>query len=98
MEWIEYGDDKMKAHNGISAAVLRTARDNLKAAFLIDFVVGGQGYRVKTRYKILPPNPTPSFDSTPYNKTNTKTNNFKTSKNERFSKREFVASGSDFDE
>jgi hypothetical protein len=29
-EWLEYGDDRMKANVGISAAVLRTARNNLK--------------------------------------------------------------------
>jgi hypothetical protein len=98
MEWLEYGNDKMKAYIGISAAALRTARNNLKEAFLIDFIIGGQRYRVKTRYKISTPNPTPCPEPTPYNKTNTKTNYFNTSKNERFSKREFVASGSDFDE
>ncbi|GHU56523.1 hypothetical protein FACS189411_07360 [Bacteroidia bacterium] len=97
MEWLEYGDDKMQAYIGISAATLRTSRNKLKAASLIDFVVGGQEYRTKTRYKILTPNPTPCPDPIHYNKTNTKTNNLKTAKNERYSKREFVASGSDFD-
>ncbi len=100
-EWFEYGDDKVKAYVGISSAVLRTARNNLKEALLIDFIAGGQGYRVKTRYKILTPNQNPIPTSNPeslYNKTKTKTNYSNSSKNERFSKREFVASGSDFDE
>ncbi|MDR0332366.1 MAG: hypothetical protein LBI15_02790 [Dysgonamonadaceae bacterium] len=92
-EWIEYGDEKMKAHIGISSTVLRTARNNLKEASLIDFVVGGAGQRVKTRYQILTPNPHPSLNPL-YNKTKTKTNN---KRDERFSKREYVASASDFD-
>jgi hypothetical protein len=98
-KWLEYGDDRMKANVGISASVLRTARNNLKEAMLIDFVVGGSKFRVKTRYQILTPNLNPilnpNHEPTPYNKkTNTKTKN---NSNERFSKREFVASGSDFD-
>lgn len=104
-EWFEYGDERIKAFVGISSAVLRTARINLKEALLIDFVAGGAGYRVKTRYKILTPNypqiqipsATPNPEPLPYYKTKTKTNN-NVSKNERFSKRGFVASGSDFDE
>jgi hypothetical protein len=100
-EWFEYGDEKLKVHIGISSAVLRTARNNLKEALLIDFTAGGGGYRVKSRYKILTPNqdpiPAPNHESLHYNKTKTKTNN-NHSKNERFSKREFVTSGSDFDE
>jgi hypothetical protein len=93
-KWIEYGDEKMKAQVGISSAVLRTARNNLREANLIDFAVGGAGQRVKTRYQILTPNPHPNLDPL-YNKTKTKTN-YK--RDERFSKREYVASASDFDE
>lgn len=78
-KWLEYGDDRMKANIGISAAVLRTTRNNLKEAMLIDFVVGGSKFRVKTRYQILTPilNPilNPNLEPTPYNnKTNTKQN------------------------
>jgi len=114
-QWLEYWDDKMQAAVGISADALRTARKNLKKAKFIDFAIGGQAYRVGTRYQILPPNPNPTPDPIPNptanpnpdhlhyskTKTNTKTNynsDFsKFSKNERFSKREYVASGSDFD-
>jgi hypothetical protein len=110
MEWFEYGDEKMQATVGISAGALRTARNRLKEANLIDFVAGGKGFRVRTRYQILTPNPNPSPnpnreafpdpnpEPTQYcNKIKTKNNFNKISKNERFSKREYVASGSDFD-
>ena len=107
IEWIEYGDEKAKAMLGISSVVLRTAREKLKEALLIDFVVGGRGYRIKTRYKILTPslqsNLTPNPESL-YNNTKTKnkinqSDNFYNEKNGRkYSKREFIASGSDFDE
>jgi len=108
-EWLEYGDDKMQSAVGISAAVLRTARKNLKEAKLIDFVTGGNGHRVRTRYQIITPNldpnlnssHDPSLDPIHYSKIKIKTNNnsefSKKSKNERFSKREYVASASDFD-
>lgn len=100
-EWLVYGDDRVKANVGISSAVLRTARDRLKEAKLLDFVVGGNGYRVKTRYKILTPISYPNQQAKPqaiYNKTKTKSNTSKSDNDDRFSKREFVASGSDFDE
>lgn len=100
-EWIEQSNERIIANVGISEGALRTARERLKEAMLIDFIIGGHGYRVKTRYKILPPKPHTNRqpksvpNSKPiYNNTNTKKNN----SNERFSKREFVASGSDFDE
>ena len=113
-EWLEYGDDKMQSTVGISAAVLRTARKNLKEAKLIDFVTGGNGHRVRTRYQILTPNPDPTLNPSLYPtldpthdpihyskiKIKTKTNNSeisKKNKNERFSKREYIASESDFD-
>jgi hypothetical protein len=101
----------MQALVGISTGALRTARNHLKDANLIDFIAGGQGYRVRTRYQILTPipdpNPQPIQDPNPepipYNnkiKIKTKINNDEISKNlrnERFSKREYVTSGSDFD-
>ena len=58
-EWLEYGDDKMQTAIGISAGSLRTARKNLKEAKLVDFIVGGNGFRVRTRYQILTPIPDP---------------------------------------
>lgn len=107
IEWLEYGDERAKAMLGISSVVLRTAREKLKEALLIDFITGGRGYRVKTRYKILTPNlqsnPIPNPDPL-YNKTKTKnkitqSDNFYNEKNGRkYSQREFIASGSDFDE
>jgi len=106
-EWLEYGDEKAKAILGISSNVLRTSREKLKEALLIDFIAGGKGYRVKTRYRILTPNRQPK--SAPkvealYNKTNTKnktnlSENFNNEKNNRkYTKREFITSGGDFDE
>ena len=99
-EWLECGDEMMQSTVGISAVSLRTARNRLKEKNLIDFVVGGKGFRVRTRYQILTPKPHPSPHPIQYyNKIKTKTNNKEISKNknERFSKREYVASGSDFD-
>ena len=64
-EWFEYGDNKMQAEVGISAGSLRTARNNLKEAKLIDFITGGHGYRVRTRYQILTPNPNRNPDPFP---------------------------------
>jgi hypothetical protein len=94
---LEYGDEKMKAYLGISSTVLRTARENLKDALLIDFVSGGRGFRVKTRYKILTPKLASKLEPL-YNKTKTIDNISNSSKNEKYSKREFIASGSDFDQ
>lgn len=97
IEWLEYGDEKTKVMLGISSVVLRTAREKLKEALLIDFVAGGRGYRVKTRYRILTPSLQSNLEPL-YNKTKIKNNTIKSNKDDRFSKREFVASGSDFDE
>ena len=96
MEWFEYGDERMKIFLGVSSAVLRTARMQLKEASLIDFVAGGRGFRVKSRYKILIPNLTPNLEPL-YNKTKTKNKINNSNKNEGYSRREFIASGSDFD-
>jgi hypothetical protein len=80
-EWLEYGDDRMQATIGISARSLRTARKQLKEENLIDFVVGGKGFRVRTRYQILTamsqPIPQPILTPIPqpntlFNKTNNK--------------------------
>lgn len=98
---IEFGDEKMKAILGVSSAVLRTSRSRLKEGGLINFQSGGIGFRVKTRYQILTPNvapnPDPKLNTIVYkNKINTKTN-IKKNENRRFSGREFIADGSDFD-
>ena len=90
--YLEYGDEKMRACLGISADVLRTAREKLKQASLIDYVSGGDGQGVKTRNQILTPKSKPNPDPL-YNKIKT---NIKNS-NGKYSHREFIASGSDFD-
>lgn len=90
-EWIEYADKKMVANANISLQVLKSAREKLKDAQLIDFVVGG-GFRVKTKYQILAPIPTPKLS--PYtNKTKEKNINTNT----YGKKKGFIHSGSDFD-
>lgn len=107
-ESIEYSDNKLVAHIGVSIAVIRTARNRLKEANLINFDMGGKGFRVKTRYQILTPkydaksypnqhsNQDPNLDTYIKNKTKTKTNNYN-KQNDGFSKRAFITSGSDFD-
>lgn len=93
-EWLEYGDKKMSVNLGISADVLRTAREKLKQASLINYISGGDGQGVKTRYQILTSNLQPKAEPL-YNKTKTKTNI--NNSNGKYSQREFIASGSDFD-
>ena len=91
-EWIEYADKKMVANANISLQVLKSARERLKNASLIDFVAGG-GFRVKTKYQILEPNSTPKLSS--HNNINTKEKNNNT--NTYGKKKGFIHSGSDFD-
>lgn len=93
-EWLEYGDKKMSVNLGISADVLRTAREKLKQASLINYISGGDGQGVKTRYQILTSNLQPKAEPL-YNKTKTKINI--NNSNGKYSQREFIASGSDFD-
>lgn len=98
LDWLEYGDKKMRAILGISAEVLRTTREKLQEASLIKFVSGGEGQWVKTRYQILTPKVKPIPDPNPeplYNKINIKTNN--SYSNGKYSQREFLTGGSDFD-
>ncbi len=96
VEWLEYADNKMKVYLGISADVLRTAREKLKEASLINFIPGGDGQGIKTRYQILTPKPKPKPE--PFNnKTKKNTNIYNSNKNGKYSQREFIASGSDFD-
>ena len=92
-EWIEFADKKLIANIGISLQVLKSARERLKDAGLLEFVAGG-GYRVKTKYQILAPNSTLKLSPTPCNK---KTKD-KNSNNDFYEKRKgFIHSGSDFD-
>lgn len=49
-DWIICGDDRLKAIIPCSSATLRNARNNLKNVELINFIIGGKGHRVKTRY------------------------------------------------
>jgi hypothetical protein len=91
-EWIEFADKKMVVNLGISLQVLKSSRDRLKEACLIDFVAGG-GFRVKTKYRILTLTFVPKLSPTPYNKTKDKNSN-----NDSYGKRKgFIHSGSDFD-
>lgn len=90
-EWIEYADKKMVANANISLQVLKSAREKLRDAQLIGFVVGG-GFRVKTKYQILAPISTPKL-SLYTNKTKEKNSNINT----YGKKKGFIHSGSDFD-
>jgi len=55
-EWIEFADKRMVANANISLQVLKSARERLKEAELLNYIPGG-GYRVKTKYQILTPKP-----------------------------------------
>jgi len=91
-EWIEFADKKMAVNVGISLQVLKSSREKLKEAELIDFVVGG-GFRVKTKYQILIPKSAPKLSPIPYNNIKDKNTNIKD-----YGKRKgFIHSGSDFD-
>lgn len=92
IEWIEYADKKMVVNANISLQVLKSARERLKNAKLIDFVAGG-GFRVKTKYQILAPSSTPK--PSPY--TNIKTKDQNSNTNTYGKKKGFIHSGSDFD-
>ena len=90
-EWIEFADKRMVANANISLQVLKSARDRLQEAELLDFVPGG-GFRVKTKYRILTPKSnlkhSPSL-------LNTKDKDFNINSNGK--KKGFVHTGSDFD-
>ena len=89
-EWIEFADKRMVANANISLQVLKSSRERLKEAGLLNYIPGG-GYRVKTKYQILTPSPKPK--RSPYN--NTKNKNSKMNSNGK--KKGFVHTGSDFD-
>jgi hypothetical protein len=90
-EWIEFADKRMVANANISIQVLKSSRERLKEADLLDYVVGG-GYRVKTKYRILAPRS--DLKLPPYNiKTKDKNSN-----KDYYGKRKgFNHTGSDFD-
>ncbi len=63
-EWIECSNKRLAANANISLDVLKSSRDRLKAAGLLDYASGG-GHRVKTKYQILAPKP--DLKPSPYN-------------------------------
>ena len=90
-EWIEFADKRMAANANISLQVLKSARERLKEAELLNYTPGG-GYRVKTKYQILTPKP--KLKHSPYYNT-TKDKNSKINSNGK--RKGFVHTGSDFD-
>lgn len=90
-EWIECADKRMAGNANISLEVLKSARERLKEAELLDYIPGG-GFRVKTKYQILVPKP--NLSPTSYY-LNTKDKN--SNKDSHGKKKGFVHSGSDFD-
>ncbi len=90
-EWIEFADKRMVANANISLQVLKSARERLKEAELLNYIPGG-GYRVKTKYQILTPKS--KHKHSPYYNT-TKDKNSKI--NSSGKRKGFVHTGSDFD-
>ncbi|WP_372750833.1 hypothetical protein [Labilibaculum sp.] len=92
-KWIEFADKRMAANVNISLQVLKSARERLKDAELLNYIPGG-GYRVKTKYQILTPKP--KLKSSPYY-INNKTIDKNLKMNSNGKKKGFVHTGSDFD-
>ena len=90
-EWIEFADKRMVANANISLQVLKSARERLKEAELLNYVPGG-GYRVKTKYQILASKP--KLKHSPYYSI---TKDKKSKMNSYGKRKGFVQSGSDFD-
>jgi len=90
-EWIEFADKRMVANANISLQVLKSARERLQEAELLDFVPGG-GFRVKTKYRILTPMSNLKHSALLLN---TKDKDSKINSNGK--KKGFVHTGSDFD-
>ncbi|MBK5202793.1 MAG: hypothetical protein JJE45_03650 [Prolixibacteraceae bacterium] len=90
-EWIEFADKRMVANANISLQVLKSARERLQEAELLDFVPGG-GFRVKTKYRILTPKSNLKHSPSLLN-TKDKDSNI----NSYGKKKGFVHTGSDFD-
>ena len=90
-EWIEFADKRMVANANIPLQVLKSARERLQEAELLDFVPGG-GFRVKTQYRILTPKSNLKLSPSLLN-TKDKDSNI----NSNGKKKGFVHTGSDFD-
>ena len=90
-EWIECSNKRLAANANISLDVLKSSRDRLKSAGLLDYASGG-GHRVKTKYRVLAPKPDSKL---PLYNNKIKDKNSNT---ESYGKKKgFVHSGSDFD-
>lgn len=90
-EWIECSNKRLAVNANISLDVLKSSRDRLKAAGLLNYISGG-GHRVKTKYQILAPKS--DLKPSPYNiKTKDKNSNM----NSYGKKKGSVFTGSDFD-
>ena len=90
-EWIECSNKRLAANANISLDVLKSSRDRLKAAGLLDYASGG-GHRVKTKYQIL----APKSDLKP-SSYNIKTKDKNSNTNSYGKKKGSVFTGSDFD-
>lgn len=90
-EWIEFADKRMVANANISLQVLKSARERLHEAELLDFIPGG-GFRVKTKYRILTPKSNLKHSSSLLNNKDKDSNI-----NSNGRKKGFVHAGSDFD-
>jgi hypothetical protein len=90
-EWIEFADKRMVANANISLQVLKSARERLQEAELLDFVPGG-GFRIKTKYRILTPKSNLKHSPSLLN-TKDKDSNI----NSNGKRKGFVHTGSDFD-
>ncbi len=90
-EWIECSNKRLAANANISLDVLKSSRDRLKAAGLLDYASGG-GHRVKTKYQILAPKS--DLKSPPHN---IKTKDKNSNTNSYGKKKGSVFTGSDFD-
>ena len=90
-EWIECSNKRLAANANISLDVLKSSRDRLKAAGLLDYASGG-GHRVKTKYQIL----APKSDLKP-SLYNIKTKDKNSNTNSYGKRKGSVFTGSDFD-
>jgi len=89
--WIDCADRQIMTGINISKNVLKTSRLRLKDSSLIEFVPGGKGYKVRTRYQLL----TPKFsNSAPDTYLNKNKNNLSIKSNGKG----FLHTGSDFDQ
>ncbi len=90
-DWIEFADKRMVANANISLQVLKSAREHLKEAGLLNFIPGG-GFRVKTKYQILAPKSNLKLSSS-----HLKAKDKNSKINSHGERKGFVHTGSDFD-